>query len=135
MHYRTFIRIFRRRKVVRRKVSKKSTAHYKKYKETARMLVHERLQHFNSFYGFTYNKVFIKNTRSRWGSCSSKKNLNFNYKIALIESDLADYIIVHELCHLSEFNHSKDFWALVEKTVPDYKEKVARLRKARIEVS
>lgn len=94
--------------------------HYDKYREVARVLVHSRLNYYNRAYGYQYHKVFIRNTRSRWGSCSSKRNLNFTYQVALLSPELMDYIIVHELCHLAEFNHSKSFWALVARTVPDY---------------
>ena len=67
-----------------------------------------------------FNKINIKNQKTRWGSCSKKGNLNFNYKIALLPQHLADYIIVHELCHLGEFNHSRSFWNLVAKVFPEY---------------
>lgn len=90
------------------------------YRKQARTLVQNRLEYFNQFYRYSYNKVFIKNQKTRWGSCSKNKNLNFNYKIVLLPEKLQDYIIVHELCHLGEFNHSKKFWNLVEKTIPDY---------------
>jgi len=86
----------------------------------AKIFVLEKIKHFNNFYKFKINKVFIKNQKSRWGSCSSKGNLNFNYKIIYLRPELADYLIVHELCHLGELNHSKKFWALVEKTIPNY---------------
>lgn len=102
---------------------------FQKYKKAARELILERLEHFNKFYGFRFNKVFIKDQRSKWGSCSINKNLNFNFKLALIPKECADYIIVHELCHLGEFNHSKRFWKLVEKAVPDYKERVKEIRR------
>ena len=97
-----------------------SRRNYKKYKEVARLLVLQRIARFNAFYQFNINRVSIKNTKSRWGSCSKKGNLNFNYKIALLPAELADYVIVHELCHLGEFNHSKKFWDLVAKTIPNY---------------
>lgn len=97
---------------------------YAKYKEAARRLAGERVAHFNRLYGFSFNRINIKNQKSRWGSCSKKGNLNFNYKIALLPPALADYIVVHELCHLGEFNHSRRFWDLVARAVPDY----ARLR-------
>ncbi|PIR82522.1 hypothetical protein COU20_01840 [Candidatus Kaiserbacteria bacterium CG10_big_fil_rev_8_21_14_0_10_59_10] len=109
----------------RRMLRRRSTRHYRVYKEAARALVHERLVHFNSIYRFTYRRVFIKNGRSRWGSCSEKGNLNFNYKVLFLPEKLSDYIIVHELCHLGEFNHSPRFWALVERTLPHH----AALRK------
>lgn len=101
---------------------------FEKYKSAARELILERLEHFNKLYGFRFNKVFIKDQRSKWGSCSINKNLNFNFKLALIPKECADYIIVHELCHLGEFNHSKRFWKLVEKAVPDYKERIKEIR-------
>jgi predicted metal-dependent hydrolase len=73
------------------------------------------------FYNFSYNKVFIKNQRTRWGSCSSNRNLNFNYRIINLAPELQDYLIVHELCHLQEFNHGQAFWNLVGLQIPNYK--------------
>lgn len=98
-------------------------AAYTKHKESARALVHRKLAEHNAHYAFTFGKVAIRNQRTRWGSCSKKGNLNFHYRITLLPDHLADYLIVHELCHLAEFNHSKKFWALVAQTIPDYKEK------------
>jgi predicted metal-dependent hydrolase len=89
-------------------------------KQQALALVQMRIQKFNAHYGFTFSKINIKNQKTRWGSCSRKGNLNFNYKIALLPEKLADYIVVHELCHLGEFNHCRAFWALVAQTLPDY---------------
>jgi len=105
------------------------TGFTKQNRETARILVENKISYFNKFYKFNINRIAIKNQRRRWGSCSSKANLNFNYKIIFLESQFADYLIVHELCHLKEFNHSKKFWNLVEKTIPDYKTINQRLRK------
>ena len=98
-------------------------------KSRAKKILKERLEYFNQFYQFEYNKIVIRNQKSRWGSCSSKGNLNFNYKVVLLPRRHADYIIVHELCHLKEFNHSKRFWALVEQTIPEYKNIVKQLKK------
>lgn len=109
-------------------IPKRSRPHYKKHKEHARALVHERLAHWNSHYGFTVRKVFIKNHKSRWGSCSARGNLNFSYRIVFLPPEIVDYIIVHELCHLQEFNHSPRFWALVEKALPKYRTLRHRLR-------
>lgn len=95
---------------------------YLKYKFKAYDLAVERINYFNKVYGFKFNRINIKNQKTRWGSCSKKGNLNFNYKIALLPKPLSDYIIVHELCHLGEFNHSKRFWKLISKTIPNYSE-------------
>ena len=118
------------RRVVRRRRAgiRGSNKHYLLHKEQARSLVASRLAHFNQHYKFNLKKVFIKNQKSRWGSCSSKGNLNFNYKIALLPPHLADYIIVHELCHLGQFNHSQKFWALVAETMPDWRKMRLMLR-------
>lgn len=94
----------------------------KEHKEKAKKLTISRLQYFNQFYNFKWNNISIKNTKSRWGSCSKRGNLNFNYKITLLPQHLSDYIVVHELCHLGELNHSSNFWKLVEKTIPHHKE-------------
>ncbi len=106
-------------------------AHYLANKEAARAQVHARLAYFNQFYGYPLRKVFIKNLRSRWGSASSRGNLNFNYKIISLPPEVADYVIVHELCHLGQFDHSPKFWALVAQTIPDYKQLRKVLRQIR----
>ena len=103
-------------------------------REQARIFVENRLSYFNKIYKFEINRIAIKNTSTRWGSCSSKKNLNFNYKIINLKPEQADYLIVHELCHLGEFNHSKKFWALVEKTIPDYVKINQELRRIHIKL-
>ena len=109
-------------------ITRETKTEYLKYKETTRVLVKERLEYFNRFYGFRFNAINIKNQKTRWGSCSRKGNLNFNYKLALLPTHVADYIIVHELCHLSEFNHSRKFWELVAQMVPDHKKIRKELR-------
>lgn len=104
------------------------TKHYQEHKETARELVLARLHYFNQHYGLTWNRVAIRNQRRCWGSCTSLKNLNFNYKILLLPPHLRDYIIVHELCHLMHLHHGQTFWDLVAEQVPEYKKHVAELR-------
>jgi predicted metal-dependent hydrolase len=101
---------------------------YMKLKEHAREMVTRRLEKYAEFYGFKYGSVAIRNQKTRWGSCSSKGNLNFNYKILLLPQRHADYIIVHELCHLKEFNHGKRFWNLVAQTIPEYEKIVTQLK-------
>ncbi|MBP6974333.1 MAG: DUF45 domain-containing protein [Candidatus Pacebacteria bacterium] len=83
-------------------------------------IVQERLTHFNQFYNFTYKDVRVKKVSTRWGSCSRRGNLNFSHKLAQLRPEEIDYVVVHELCHLSEFNHGPNFWKLVERTIPDY---------------
>lgn len=100
----------------------RSQKKYLTYKEVARVLVHARLAHFNQYYKLPLRKVFIKNSRSRWGSCSTLGNLNFNYRIVFLPPLLQDYLVVHELCHLVHFNHGPEFWALVAEMCPTYKD-------------
>lgn len=97
-------------------------------KEQTRIFVQDKLHFFNRNYKYSWNKISIREQKTRWGSCSRKKNLNFNSKIALLPEKLAEYIVVHELCHLGEFNHSKRFWNLVEKILPDYKQRRSDLK-------
>jgi hypothetical protein len=101
---------------------------YLAHKEEARLFIEERLEALNQVCGYTYHKVLTRNQKSRWGSCSNKGTLSFNYKVALLPQPLADYVIMHELCHLQEQNHSPAFWALVEQRMPDYKERRAKLK-------
>ena len=93
---------------------------YSKHKDEALALTKERVEFFNKIYRYSFNNISIKNQKTRWGSCSRKRNLNFNYKILFLPEKLRDYIIVHEICHLKELNHSQRFWALVGSAVPDY---------------
>lgn len=109
-------------KTRRRKRQSSVTKHYLEHREAARRLVHERLAHFNAHYQLPYNRVAIRNQRRCWGSCTSLKNLNFSYKLLFLPPELADYIIVHELCHLAELNHSSRFWTLVAETIPEHQQ-------------
>ncbi len=90
-------------------------------KRRALALASARCAHFSAIYGFTFKKIAIRAQKTRWGSCSRRGNLSFNYKIAALPPSIADYIIVHELCHLSEMNHGKRFWDLVAKAIPNHK--------------
>ena len=109
---------------------RRSKTDYVKRKAQALKIANQKVIEWNHHYGFTYGRITIRNQRSRWGSCSKKGNLNFNYKIALLPESLTDYIIVHELCHLKEFNHSRAFWALVVETIPDYKVRRQELQRS-----
>lgn len=90
-------------------------------------LVRERLAYFNQFYGLTWHRISIRNQRSRWGSCSREGNLSFNYRIVLLPPELADYLVVHELCHLRYMSHGVRFWELVGRTVEGWEGKRRRL--------
>ncbi|NLC43510.1 MAG: M48 family metallopeptidase, partial [Clostridiales bacterium] len=80
-----------------------------------------RVAHYAPIVGVDYGKITIRNQRTRWGSCSGKGNLNFNCLLMLTPPEIMDYVIVHELCHLLELNHSANFWNEVERVLPDYK--------------
>jgi len=126
--------IFRKRRVMRRirRVRRKSASGRRDFmenKERARMLVHERVEYWRNIYNIPIRKIAIRNQITRWGSCSKNGNLNFNYRIIHLPANLADYLIVHELCHLIEFNHSKAFWGHVGRTISDYRKLRAELKK------
>jgi predicted metal-dependent hydrolase len=116
------------RKVRVRRRKPKVNPHYRAHKEIARVLVHEKLLYWNSICRFTYKRVAIRNTKGNWGSCTSLKNLNFNYKILFLPPHLQDYIVVHELCHLQELHHGASFWNLVELYIPEYKQCITELK-------
>ncbi|MBE5808179.1 MAG: M48 family metallopeptidase [Clostridiales bacterium] len=81
----------------------------------------QRLDHFAPRIGGAYGRVTVREQRSRWGSCSAKHNLNFNWKLIMAPKPVLDYVVIHELCHLHEFNHSPRFWSLVEAQMPEYR--------------
>ena len=108
------------KQVERRPVARHTRDEYLAYKEQALALVRKKVAHFAAMQGCRYNKISVKNQKTCWGSCSRKANLNFNYRILFLPEHMQDYIIAHELCHLKEFNHSKQFWKSVGEMVPDY---------------
>ena len=108
-------------RIIRRRVTLKGKrSDYVLHREEARSLVHARVAHYAGVYRVKVRKVFIKNSKTRWGSCSKNGNLNFHYKIIKLPEHLANYLVVHEICHLLEFNHSAQFWAHVAQEIPDY---------------
>jgi len=98
----------------------------------ARKLVLGKIAELNAVYNFKYNRVAIRNQRTRWGSCSAKGNLNFNYRMVFLPDRLAGYIVAHELCHLKEFNHSPRFWSLLAAAFPDQKNLRRELKNYRL---
>lgn len=97
-------------------------------KKEALILVTAKAKELNGHYNFSYGKISIRNQKSRWGSCSKSGNLSFNYRLKFLPTELIDYVVVHELCHLKEFNHSKAFWDLVGQRIPAYVVLRKRLR-------
>lgn len=88
----------------------------------------ERVKYYAPIVGVDYGRITIRNQKTRWGSCSSKGNLNFNCLLMLTTPEVIDYVVVHELCHRKEMNHSKAFWSEVGKVLPDYKAQVKWLK-------
>ncbi len=130
-------RVYRRR--VQRK--KRSRPDYLLKKEHARAVILERLDFFAAEFSakdpvlkeaMRWNRVSVRDQSSRWGSCSARKNLNFNFRLFDLPSHLRDYVIVHELSHLVELNHGPAFWVLVEKLLPGARRLQAELKKIHI---
>ncbi|MCX8035135.1 MAG: M48 family metallopeptidase [Candidatus Dojkabacteria bacterium] len=90
-------------------------------KKLAKKVLINFVENISKEIDISFNKLYIKDNVSNWGSCSSKKNINLNYKIIFLPKDPAKYIVVHELCHIVHMNHSPNFWNLVEKFMPNYK--------------
>ena len=89
----------------------------------AKRIIPQRVRYYAGIIGVEYGRITIRMQKSRWGSCSAKGNLNFNCLLMRTPDEIIDYVVVHELCHLKELNHSQRFWAEVEKVFPDYKER------------
>ena len=108
-----------------------------KYEDMVRLWMHsdggrifrQKLNDFAGQMNVHFNMVRIKNVKTIWGSCSSKNNLNFNFKLFFLPEALIDYVFVHELAHLKHMNHSKAFWSEVEKQIPDYKKRREELKR------
>lgn len=100
----------------------------KKLADKALQHIPKRVSYYAKQIGVTYGRITIRNQKTRWGSCSSKGNLNFNCLLMLTPPEVIDYVVVHELCHRKEMNHSGAFWAEVENVIPDYKEQVKWLK-------
>ena len=90
--------------------------------QKALTVIPDRVRHFAPLVGVSYGRITIRNQRSRWGSCSGQGNLNFNCLLMLTPGHVIDYVVVHELCHRLEMNHSPAFWAQVERILPGYRE-------------
>jgi hypothetical protein len=91
------------------------------YRQQARAVLAGRVEYYARTYGFEVEKIRISSARTRWGSCSAKKTLSFTWRLVMAPPEVIDYVVVHELCHLRELNHSPSFWAQVEAILPGYK--------------
>ena len=91
------------------------------YDKQAKVLIPKRVRYYAEQMGETFGNITIKNQKKRWGSCSSARNLNFNRRLIMAPQEVLDYVIVHELCHLRQMNHSKAFWQEVQMVLPNYK--------------
>lgn len=98
------------------------------YIERAKERLEEKTNRYAKVLGLEPNSINVKEYKSRWGSCSTKGDISYNWKIILAPHNIADYVVVHELCHMLEHNHSPKFWKHVERTVADYKERKLWLR-------
>jgi hypothetical protein len=99
------------------------------YREQARVLIGQRVAAIARDAGFSYTRVRISSARGRWGSCGYRNSLNFTWRLVMAPDTVIDYVVVHELCHTVEKNHSVRFWARVRALAPDYKQSKAWLRK------
>lgn len=111
----------RKRAAKREEVPEFTEEERKALTKKARKMILEKVAYYAPIVGVTYGRIAIRKQRTVWGSCSSKGNLNFNYLLALMPDEVVDYVVVHELCHRKEMNHSPRFWAEVEKVIPDHK--------------
>ena len=93
----------------------------KRYRNAARTRFEERVTYYHPLTGGNYTSITVRNQKSRWGSCSSRGTLSFNYRLIFAPPVILDYVVVHELCHLTHMNHSKDFWNMVASVMPEYK--------------
>lgn len=104
------------------KVPKLTMDEIKQLADLAVKVISEKVRYYAEIMNVHYGRITIRNQKTRWGSCSEKGNLNFNCLLMLAPDEVIDYVVVHELCHLIEMNHSKAFWQQVEHVMPDYKE-------------
>jgi predicted metal-dependent hydrolase len=109
--------------------TEKQERDYREKKEIARKKIVPMVETWAQKMDLKYGRIAIKKTSSRWGSCSSKRNLNFHYRLAFIDEKLMEYVVIHELSHLVHMNHSKEFWKLVERWCPEWKVRRKELRK------
>lgn len=101
--------------------AKRLQALEKRYRSAARIQFEQRCAYFRALTGGSFTSITIRDQKTRWGSCSSRGTLSFNYRLVFAPPAVLDYVAVHELCHLTHMNHSKEFWNLVGSVMPDYR--------------
>ena len=104
-------------------------AQERQLRERAKSVLAQRVAYFAQQIGVTYGKITVRDQKTRWGSCSQAGNLNFNFRLILAPPEVLDYVVVHELCHRRQMNHSARFWQEVAQVLPDYRERKAWLAK------
>ena len=97
-------------------------------KREAKKYLKDKTEHFANIMGIKYGRITITGAKTRFGSCSSKGNISYSYRLMLYPEQAREYVVVHELAHVCEMNHSKRFYAIVERFLPDYKERRRLLR-------
>lgn len=102
-------------------------AQEKELRERAKSVLAQRTAYFARQVGVTYGRITVRDQKTRWGSCSQTGNLNFNFRLILAPPEVLDYVVVHELCHRRQMNHSAQFWQEVAQVLPDYRERKAWL--------
>ena len=107
-------------------------ARVEQLRKEAKATLPPRLATLAAQHGFVYNKVFIKNNVSNWGSCSSLKNINLNLRLVTLPQELQDYVMLHELCHLKYLNHGKEFHALLESVCPGHRALARQMKEYKI---
>ena len=100
----------------------------KALKKSAREYLTEKCEYFSNLMGLKYNRITITSAKTRFGSCTTQKNISFSYRLMLYPEPAREYVVVHELAHLIEMNHSKKFYAIIEKYLPDYQERKKLLK-------
>ena len=102
-------------------------AQEKELRERAKSVLAQRTAYFARQVGVTYGRITVRDQKTRWGSCSQTGNLNFNFRLILAPPEVLDYVVVHELCHRRQMNHSAQFWQEVAQVLPDYRKRKAWL--------
>ena len=104
------------------KIQPLSEAEQRLYRDKAREIFEQKVSYYAQMMGVSYGRIAIRDQKTRWGSCSGEGNLNFNWRLIFAPAGVLDYVVVHELAHRKEMNHSPRFWKVVEDTMPEYRQ-------------